>query len=122
MAPQNEMHAESRTTDVEKSPKSNENSDVIGDDLETKELQFEPFSEQDPFRTTRIAEVVDETHTFLSNIQSEAVGFQELNESQLRALSQDAAQRSLWDKARTDAFTGVLRLAKPIPPRANRVL
>jgi len=91
-------------------------------DMAAQVVDIVPFSENDPFRATRISETVGETASLLSEVQMEATGFQGATTEQLAALSKDAEERASWSQARQDGFVGLLRLGKPTPARSQRIL
>lgn len=122
MAPQNESNQESRDAEVK--------SDVgdVGTDndrstvLETRKVEPEPFSDDDPYRSTRIASIRSETDELLSEVQGLSVGLEGSSKRQLERIQQDVVERSGWSEARSDGFIGILRLGRKTPPRGARVL
>jgi len=120
-------------TSRESNPQSgNENAEVSDQQLQSganrtsdmapEVVDIVPFSENDPFRATRISETVGETASLLSEVQMEASGFQGATPEQFAALSRDAAERASWSQTRQDGFIGLLRLGKPTPSRSQRIL
>lgn len=81
-----------------------------------------PWSDEDPQRPDRIAEAISETDAFLSQFRCEGVGYEDISVSEYQRLSENAQERKRWGQARKDAFTGLVRLAVPTPPRGRRVL
>ena len=122
MAPQDEVHEESRNVEDSKVHRQSGQSDAKSTKLETTEKQPAPFSEFDPFRATRYSTLNSETQDFLSGMGKQASGFENLDENQLRSLYSDAEERARWSQARQDAFTGILRLGTATPPRGKRIL
>lgn len=122
MAPQNEGNEESRNQKVEGSNQQDGSSISASADLESPQQQIEPFTDADPFRAARTRETIGETESILAEVQSKAVGFNDLADFELANLYKDATERAKWEPARQDAFIGILRLGKPVPPRAKRVL
>jgi len=91
-------------------------------DMAPEVVDIVPFSENDPFRATRISETVGQTASLLSEVQMEASGFQGATTEQFAALSRDAEERASWSQTRQDGFVGLLRLGKSTPPRSKRIL
>ena len=122
MASQDEMHEKSGVSQASESDKQTTVQPGEGTKLETPNQQPAPFSEFDPFRATRTAQVISETQAFLDPLGKTLTGTEGLNEDQLRSLSADAQERAQWSQAGQDAFTSLLRLGSTIPPRGKRVL
>lgn len=91
-------------------------------DVEAKEVEYEHFSNDDPFGPARISALRSETEELLAPLQTEPVGFDGATEAELRDFQEDAVQRSKWSQTRQDGFLGLLRLGRPTPPRSQRVL
>ena len=106
--------------------KKSDKRDVIRDsgsiDLESREREIEPFSDADPWRASRISETVGETQSILDKIQAAAIGFEHLNDVELRRIYKDAEERARWRQTRQDGFDALLRLARRTPPRGQRIL
>lgn len=122
MASQNEMHEKpgnesTSTVSKETGPRNRRSTD-----LESGEQQYQPFSAEDPFRSSRITSLRSEAKAILAPIQGQATGFKDLNDKQLRNIHNDAVERSGWQQARQDGFIGLLRLGNRTPPRSKRVL
>ena len=122
MASQNEMHQKSGNEEIKESNKQLETRTSQGSNMETGDLGYEPFSDQDPYRTDRINQINSEAAGLLESIRCEPVGLEGLNQSQYQSLYKDAEERSTWSKSRQDAFTGLLRLGQRTPRRSKRVL
>lgn len=122
MASQNESDEKSRTDEVEKRDSKVESRGGASTELETKELEIKPYSNEDPLRASRIDALAGETQNLLDKISVEAVGFDRANSESLSDIHKDAVERSKWRPARQDAFIGILRLGNPVPPRSKRVL
>lgn len=122
MASQNEMHSESGIEKVEGTNTESGSGDSRVTDLQTRDRQAAPFSEFDPFRADRTRQVISETDEFLGQINAQPNGFERASETDLQKLSEDAFERSKWSETRSDAFLGVLRLGRPVPPRSKRIL
>eukprot|EP00918_Siedleckia_nematoides_P004062 GHVU01009148.1.p1 GENE.GHVU01009148.1~~GHVU01009148.1.p1 ORF type:complete len:345 (+),score=15.02 GHVU01009148.1:389-1423(+) len=90
--------------------------------METTAQQPPPFSEFDPFRAARYRALSSETKALCDSVSIGITGIENLNEDQLRTLQEDAEERSRWSEARSDAFSGLLRLGATVPPRGKRVL
>ena len=122
MASSNESNEKSRNDEVKAEVKDNERVRDRGTDMESKEQQYEHFSDDDPFGAVRITALRSETAELLEPLQIEADGFERATSEQLRNLQQDAVERAKWTKTRQDGFTAILRLGRPTPPRSKRVL
>ena len=122
MASQNESDKESGTTKVKEEGSVNVGEVSGSTNLETEKQQPAPFSEFDPFRTARIGQINSEAAALLEPLQMQSVGLEGATEAELRKLYEDAEERATWNKARSDAFTGILRLGKRVPPRSKRIL
>lgn len=122
MAPQNEGDKKSGNEQAEGDnidSKSSESDSII---MEGKEPQIEPYSDDDPLRSTRINSLASETAGLLDKVQAQPTGFERATGEELRNIHEDAIERSKWSTSRQDGFTGILRLGRPVPPRARRVL
>ena len=91
-------------------------------DLAAANIEPEPFSEEDTFRTARIDSLNSETSELLSPAQVELAGLEDLAPRELQQLHHDVRERQEWRSARQDGFNAVLRLARPVPPRGKRIL
>ena len=92
---------------------------VQSTNLEAKDVPIVPFSENDPFRATRIAETNRQTAELCQSLSGEAVGFENADGNTVKALYQDAEERAGWSQARKDGFYGLLRLGVKTPRRRS---
>lgn len=122
MASQNESDEKSRNDDTSAVHQQTRPTDSRGSDMESERREPEPFAVDDPLSAVRLDTLTGETAGLLSEIQTEPVGFDGADRHELAKLYEDAQERQNWSQARQDGFRAILRLAKPIPPRANRVL
>ena len=122
MAPQNESDPQSGTQVAEGNNQQAVNTGVGSVDMATNDSEIQPFSEHDPFRTARIDTIDSQTRAFLQGLQVEPAGLEAADDDQLKQFYQDVKEREGWSEARTEAFQGVLRLARPVPPRSKRIL
>ena len=122
MASQNEVHSETGNDKNTEDSRQLDSKPTGSTKLETTQQSPPPFSEYDPFRASRIDTLDSETKGFLNSLSLSATGIEKCNEDQLRALQEDAQERSRWSQTRQDAFNGILRLGAAIPPRDNRIL
>ena len=122
MASQNESDKKSGIDEVKTDTERDGSKDSGSVELESKEVEFEPFSDDDPYGAARISSLFSETSQFLDSIQAKPVGFETATQQQLRSFQEDAVQRAKWSQARQDVFIGFLRLGRPIPPRSKRIL
>ena len=122
MASQDEMHERTRASENTESDRSDEPRGSKSVELETTERLAAPFSEFDPFRSSRIDTLHGETKSFLDTMGKQLSGFETTDEDELRSLQRDAEERQKWSQARQDAFRSILRLGATIPSRGKRVL
>lgn len=122
METSNKSNAEPRQEGDNTQTVNNERSSDRSSYVAAVDEQIEPFAENDPFRASRITETVREAGELLAKIQVKATGFENLNEREFRIISKDASERATWSKARSDGFTGLLRLGRGTPSRYNRIL
>ena len=122
MAPQNEMHKESRDEDIESADGNARTVSDKGADLESRNIEPEPFSNDDPFLATRIAETRSQTNALFESLSLKTAGFENATNEQYRRISEDAIERAKWPEAIQDEFEGLLRLGRKIPPRSRRIL
>ena len=122
MESQNEMHQKSGNEEASGTNEEVKQKSGGTINVETVEQRPAPFSEFDPFRSTRISTLNSETQAFLSELGSEVTGFENLDENELRSLQKDAEERARWSQARSDAFSGILRLGVKTPGRGERLL
>ena len=122
MAPQSKSNEKYRNDEVEKEVENDERIGSGSTDLESKKLEYEHFSDDDPYGPARVTALRSETAELLEPLSLEADGFERATSKQLRNLQQDAMERAKWTKARQDGFTAVLRLGRKTPTRSERVL
>lgn len=122
MEPQNESNEKSGIDQVKETSPSANVGYVGTTNVETNDLPIEPFTESDPFRASRIDQTISETTTLLQSVSQQDSNIEDVDVDTIKALHQDASERSKWSKTRTDGYTGLLRLAVPTPPRSKRVL
>lgn len=121
MATQNESNEKPRQTEVNREVTANEQPRDRSANMESDDAQIVPFSENDPFRAARIAETARETGELLETISCKAVGFEELDDDQIRRISEDAEERARWRPARQDGFRALLRLGRKSLTRYQRI-
>jgi len=85
-------------------------------------VPVERFSESDPQRSRRIAEIDGEASAFLSNLGYRMQRPDDMDAGEWRRLQRHGAERAGWNEATSDVFEGILRLGVPTPPRSKRVL
>lgn len=122
MATPDKSNPQSRNEHVEAVDPQTTGSPNRGADVETRHVQPEPWSIDDPDLPDRINTVQRQTGAFLQEIQVEPAFGEGLSPEQYRDIHRAAVERASWSPARQNAFRGVLRLARPTPPRAKRVL
>lgn len=104
-------------------PASRSESEASGTtNVASKELSVERFSESDPQRSRRIAEVDGEAGAFLSDLGYRMQRPEDLDATEWRRLQRDVAERQGWNEATSNVFKGILRLGVSTPPRSKRVL
>lgn len=122
MASQSESNPKPRDEETEESSNETGDRNTGGTQLETQNPEPAPFSEFDPFRTSRLAALREQTDALCQTMGIEPVGLEQFNEAELRQLASDAEERSKWSQAKKDAFAAILRLGYPTPPRTRRIL
>ena len=122
MAPPNESNSQPGTKEDQNNSRSDGYKNSNSNDLESREQQPEPYSDEDSYRAARIDSLVGETESLLAEVQSKAIGFDNATPEQLRNIHKDATEREGWSQTRTDGFISVLRFGRPTPPRAKRIL
>lgn len=122
MASQNESDTKSGNDDANELHSRSRHSDSDGSQLESKGREPEPFSNEDPLLPVRIGQAVGEATSFLSEVQIEGIVPEGTTNREFKTLFNDAVERKSWSQARQDGFVSILRLARPIPSRANRIL
>ena len=122
MASQDEMHPQSRDAKDTENNQQSQNSATNAANMETTAQQPPPFSEFDPFRAARYRALSSETQALCDSVSIGITGIENLNEDQLRTLQEDAEERTRWSEARSDAFSGLLRLGAKVPARGKRIL
>lgn len=122
MAPQNESDKKSGNEKVENVDDGSNGKSAGGSNLESIEQSITPFDDDDPFRSSRIAEVHSQTMSLFNQVQIEPIGLDGATNDEYRDISKHAMERTSWPKARQDAFIGVLRLGRKPPTRAKRIL
>jgi len=91
-------------------------------DVASKELSVERFSESDPQRSARIAEVDGEASSFLSGLGYRMLRPEDMDTGEWRRLQRYGAEREGWNETTSNVFKGILRLGLRTPPRSKRVL
>lgn len=122
MASQNESDQKYRDGEVKESNGENDANTNSGTGVQTQQQQAAPFSEFDPFRSTRIDTLRSEADQLLESLQVRVDGIEDATETELRNLHKNVSEYQGWSQTRKDAFTSVLRLGKPTPTRSNRIL
>lgn len=122
MVPQDEMHQEAGPTEDKSTNQSTGRSDNTATEPSPADERPAPFSDFDPFRTTRIDTLNSQTNEFLQGMGEKSAGLEGFNEDELRSLSSDAEERARWSEARQDAFRSILRLGAKVPARDKRIL
>lgn len=122
MAPQNESNKESRNEETKAIVTGNGSESGRSTNVESISVDPEPYSDADPYRTTRIAALRSETAELLEQVQIQPDGFERVTEQQLRSIHEDAYERKKWSKTRQDGFIGILRLGRQTPARSKRLL
>ncbi len=122
MAPQNESNKESGTKDTQGETNNVRQTDNTGVNLESTQFEPEPYSYEDPYRSSRITSLISETEALLAPIQGQGTGFDSASDKQLRNIHEDAIERQEWSQTRQDGFTSILRLGRNTPSRSKRVL
>lgn len=101
----------------EHAPQQNRSSE-----LETPDVQFERFGDDDPHLPQRIASLASETGDFLSEVGKSFDGLGDASPRELRQFQSDASERARWGQSQKNAFQGIIRLGNRTPSRTNRVL
>lgn len=122
MESQSKSNEEPRIEQAESVDKDITGSSGKSVDVESKGLEFEPFTDQDPFRAARTRQAIDEARGFLENVSSEQTGFENLTNIELAGILEDAEERAKWSETRQDGLIGLLRLGRITPPRSRRIL
>lgn len=122
MAPQNESDQKPGNDEVKAGSERVAEPGSGSTDLASQDKPVEYFSDDDEFSASRFAALSSETTGLLQQVQLKPDGLKDATPEQLRNLYQDAEERQGWSQARQDGFIGLLRLGRPTPPRAARVL
>ena len=94
MASQNESNEKSRNDEIERDVKKAGSTDSGSADLESKQQQIEPFSDDDPHSASRITEIRSETAALLNEVSIEDIGYESVTPEQFRNIQKDVVDRS----------------------------